>query len=81
MISTLRCSKFSCGRSFLLEKDNYENIGDEELEAMMLENTRITKMIEVYNDFWGIKSRLFNILNKRGKATNRGRSYQIEVDY
>ena len=52
----------------LIEKDNYENIGDEELEAMMLENTRITKMIEVYNDFWGIKSRLFNILNKRGKA-------------
>ena len=52
----------------LIEKDNYENIGDDELEAMMHENTRITKMIEVYNDFWGIKSRLFHILNKRGKA-------------
>lgn len=52
----------------LIEKDNYENIGDEQLEAMMHENTRITKLIEVYNDFWGIKSRLFNILNKRGKA-------------
>ncbi len=52
----------------LIEKDNYENIGDTELEEMMLENTRIIKMIEVYNDFWGIKSRLFNILNKRGKA-------------
>ena len=52
----------------LIEKDNYENIGDDELEAMMVENTRITKLIEVYNDFWGVKSRLFNILNKRGKA-------------
>lgn len=52
----------------LIEKDNYENVGDEQLEEMMHENTRITKMIEVYNDFWGIKSRLFNILNKRGKA-------------
>ena len=52
----------------LIEKDNYENVGDESLEAMMHENTRITKMIEVYNDFWGIKSRLFNILNKKGKA-------------
>lgn len=52
----------------LIEKDNYEHVGDEGLEAMMHENTRITKMIEVYNDFWGIKSRLFNILNKRGKA-------------
>jgi hypothetical protein len=52
----------------LIEKDNYENVGDEELEAMMHENTRITKLIEVYNDFWGIKSRLFHILNKRGKA-------------
>jgi hypothetical protein len=52
----------------LIEKDNYENVGDAELEKMMHENTRITKMIEVYNDFWGIKSRLFNILNKAGKA-------------
>lgn len=52
----------------LIEKDNYENVGDEQLESMMLENTRITNMIGVYNDFWGIKSRLFNILNKRGKA-------------
>lgn len=52
----------------LIEKDNYDNVGDEELENMMHENTRITKMIEVYNDFWGIKSRLFNILNKGGKA-------------
>ena len=52
----------------LIEKDNYENVDDDELEAMMHENTRITKMIEVYNDFWGIKSRLFHILNKRGKA-------------
>jgi hypothetical protein len=52
----------------LIEKDNYENIGDAELEEMMHENTRIVRLIEVYNDFWGIKSRLFNILNKRGKA-------------
>ncbi|MBL4585567.1 MAG: hypothetical protein JKX84_00710, partial [Flavobacteriales bacterium] len=52
----------------LIEKDNYENISDEQLEEMMRENTRIVNMIDVYNDFWGIKSRLFNILNKRGKA-------------
>ena len=39
----------------LIEKDNYENIGDEELEAMMHENTRITKLIEVYNDFWELR--------------------------
>jgi len=52
----------------LIEKDNYENVGDQELEDMMHENTRIVRLIEVYNDFWGIKSRLFNILNKRGKA-------------
>jgi hypothetical protein len=52
----------------IIEKDNYENVGDDELEAMMAENQRITQLIEVYNDFWGIKSRLFHILNRRGKA-------------
>jgi len=52
----------------LIERDNYETVGDAELEAMMIENTRVTKLIEVYNDFWGIKSRLFHILNKKGKV-------------
>lgn len=52
----------------IIEKDNYENVGEEELEAMMGENQRIIKLIEVYNDFWGIKSRLFHILNRKGKA-------------
>lgn len=52
----------------LIEKDNYESVRDAELEAMMAENTRVTKLIEVYNDFWGIKSRLFHILNKKGKV-------------
>lgn len=52
----------------LIEKDNYETVGDAELEAMMTENRRITRLIEVYNDYWGVKSRLFNVLNKQGKA-------------
>lgn len=52
----------------LIEKDNYENVGEEELEAMMAENSRIISLIEVFNDFWGIKSRLFHILNRKGKA-------------
>ncbi|MCF8256870.1 MAG: hypothetical protein K9J06_04925 [Flavobacteriales bacterium] len=52
----------------LIEKDNYENVGEGELEAMMAENTRIISLIEVFNDFWGIKSRLFHILNRKGKA-------------
>jgi hypothetical protein len=52
----------------LIEKDNYENVGESELEGMMAENQRIIKLIEVYNDFWGIKSRLFHILNRKGKA-------------
>lgn len=52
----------------LIEKDNYENVNDAELESTMQENQRITQLLEAYNDFWGIKSRLFHILNKRGKA-------------
>ena len=38
----------------LVEKRNYENIRDEKLEAMRHKNKRMTKLVEVYNDFWGI---------------------------
>jgi hypothetical protein len=52
----------------LIEKDNYEDLGDAGIMDMMEENSRIIRKIEAYNDLWGIKSRLFNILNRQGKA-------------
>ncbi|MFT4525318.1 MAG: hypothetical protein ACI85F_001471 [Bacteroidia bacterium] len=52
----------------LIEKDNYENLTDDDILEMMEENAKAIRNIEDYNDLWGIKSRLFNILNRQGKA-------------
>lgn len=52
----------------LIEKDNYEGTTNEDLEKVLHENEAIQHKIEVYNEFWYVKSRLFNILNKRGKV-------------
>lgn len=52
----------------LIEKDNYENLTDDDILEMMEENAKAIRKIEAYNDLWGIKSRLFNILNRQGKA-------------
>ena len=55
----------------LIEKDNYENLSDDEIVETMNENAKVIRKIEAYNDLWGIKSRLFNILNRQGKARSR----------
>lgn len=52
----------------LLVKDNYEGCGDDDLEQMFELDRAVQKRIEVFNELWYVKSRLFNILNKRGKA-------------
>ena len=52
----------------LIEKDNYQQIGPDEIEALHAEDMLTLQKIQNYNDFWNIKSRLFHILNKRGKA-------------
>lgn len=52
----------------LLVKDNYEGSDDSDLEKLLEADKVVQKRIEVYNELWYVKSRLFNILNKRGKA-------------
>lgn len=52
----------------LIEKDIYQNMGEKEIEAVHEEDRLILTKLGNYNEFWNIKSRLFHILNKRGKA-------------
>ncbi len=52
----------------LVEKDNYGTMGEEEIQKIHAEDSLTLKKIENYNEFWNIKSHLFRILNKRGKA-------------
>lgn len=52
----------------LLEKDTYENTDENELEKMLEKDRKVLKKIEIFSNYWNIKSRLFFLLNKRGKA-------------
>lgn len=55
----------------LIEKDNYTEIGESELKKLHEEDTITLEKIKNFNDFWNIKSRLFYILNKKGKARSQ----------
>lgn len=52
----------------LLEKDNYEDVSADDIDKILKEDQRIAKLIAVYNEFWNVKSHLFNVLFRKGKA-------------
>lgn len=52
----------------LIEKDNYEGVSSGDIDAILEEDRRIAQLIEVYNEFWNVKSHLFNVLFRKGKA-------------
>ncbi|MFZ5553137.1 MAG: hypothetical protein ACOZCO_08490 [Bacteroidota bacterium] len=55
----------------LIEKDNYTEIGEAELEQIHREDHLTLEKITNYVDFWNIKSRMFYILNRKGKARSQ----------
>ena len=52
----------------LIEKDNYTEIAEPELEEILNQDRLILEKIRNFSEFWNIKSQLFYILNRRGKA-------------
>jgi len=54
----------------LIEKDNYLGQDKEGIEAMLHEDVLIADRMKDFNEYWNIKSRLFILLNKRGKVRN-----------
>lgn len=52
----------------LIEKDNYSGTDERGITHFLEEDKLIGDKIKTYNDYWNIKSRLFMILNKQGKA-------------
>lgn len=63
--------EISMWEKMLIEKDNYTETGEKEL-LEILEQDRLTlAKISNYNEFWSIKSRLFYILNRKGKARSQ----------
>lgn len=55
----------------LLENTNYAGMDEEEVLGLLQEDELIADKIRVFNEFWNIKSRLFMLLNKRGKVRNQ----------
>jgi len=55
----------------LIEKDNYSGLEEEDLEKLLAEDARIAECIKNFNDYWNIKSRLFVLLNKKGKVRTK----------
>lgn len=52
----------------LIEKDNYEGIDQKAIDAILTEDVRLAKLLAVYNEFWNVKSHLFYLLFRKGKA-------------
>lgn len=52
----------------LLEKDSYAGSNIEDITGMNQHDQELLEKIKNYNDFWYIKSRLFLLLNKKGKV-------------
>ena len=55
----------------LTEKDNYTETGEKEINALHDEDRLYLEKHKNYVDFWQIKSQLFYILNKKGKARSQ----------
>jgi hypothetical protein len=55
----------------LTEKDNYTETGEKEITALYDEDKLYLEKHKNYVDFWNIKSQLFYILNKKGKARSQ----------
>ncbi len=52
----------------LAEKDSYSGMSDESIFNVLKEDRKIAEDIRVYNELWNVKSRLFLLLNTKGRA-------------
>lgn len=52
----------------LLEKDSYAGKNEEDILAILEEDKLILDRLKSYSEYWNVKSRVFLLLNKRGKV-------------
>jgi hypothetical protein len=52
----------------LAEKDSYSNMSDEDILRVLEADRKVAEDIRAYNDLWNVKSRLFVMLNTKGRA-------------
>jgi hypothetical protein len=51
----------------LLEKDNYDNVKDEDLAAILKEDQDLVEKLKTYDKLWNLKSQIFKTLYVKGK--------------
>jgi hypothetical protein len=54
----------------LIETENYAGKSDEDILAILKEDSITSEKIKNFNEYWNIKSRFFMILNNQGKVRN-----------
>ncbi len=52
----------------LAEKDSYAGMMDKDIQQIQNEDRKLAEDIRAYNDLWNVKSRLFMLLNTKGRA-------------
>jgi hypothetical protein len=62
----------------LMEKDNYEDCTEEEIDKILNQDRDLTKKIEIYNNLWNIKSRIFQNLYQKGKVRSKEDEQQFK---
>jgi len=55
----------------LIEKDNYQGKSKEDINQILEYDSKLSKSLVTYNNYWNIKSRVFNALFKSGKARSQ----------
>ncbi|CAN5225451.1 hypothetical protein BH09BAC5_BH09BAC5_22940 [soil metagenome] len=52
----------------LAEKDSYAEMTEKDIQRIQTEDRKLAEDIRAYNDLWNVKSRLFMLLNTKGRA-------------
>jgi hypothetical protein len=52
----------------LAEKDSYAGMKDDTILNVLKEDRKVAEDIRIYNELWNVKSRLFLLLNTKGRA-------------
>ncbi len=55
----------------LIEKDNYAGLSEKEIDNLLRADELIAEKIRNFNEYWNIKSRFFQLLNRTGKVRNQ----------
>lgn len=63
----------------ILEKDNYEGVVENSrLEKIISNDRQLTHDLQVYNELWHVKSKIFSHLYKHGKVRNENESRELK---